>query len=106
VGATFIVSGLLHESYVWSYFFLQHDEEERFTLGYGESLLFFSWKCCHYTGPRESDFALTNISTYEEHSSNAGDCAPGPLLMALPCGHLGLYFSDFAIGLPLIVRLD
>mmetsp|Transcript_13466 Transcript_13466/g.27484 ORF Transcript_13466/g.27484 Transcript_13466/m.27484 type:complete len:412 (+) Transcript_13466:135-1370(+) len=110
VVAAFIASGLLHE-YVWSFIFFQHDDVETFTPGYGKSMLFFAWNGIV--------MVLENLISHWPIFQMMKSTLPTPvithlvLLLALPVGHLftgdlieGGYFSDFAVALPLIVRLD
>lgn len=110
VGATFFVSGLLHE-YVWSFIFFQHGDVVRFVPGYGKSMLFFA-----YNGLL---MCIENLVAHWPLFQVMKSTLPRPvitqlvILTALPCGHLftgdlirGGYFSDFAVALPLIVVLD
>jgi len=110
VGVTFFVSGLLHE-YVWSFIFFQHDDIERFRPGYGKSMVFFA-----YNG---LVMCIENFVAHWPLFQMMKNTLPIPvithlvLLTALPCGHLftgdlikGGYFTDFAVALPLIVRLE
>ena len=109
IGATFFVSGLLHE-YVWSFIFFQHDDVERFTPGYGKSMVFFAYNglimCIENLIAHWPVFQIVKSTLPKTVITHL------VLLTALPCGHLftgdlikGGYFADFAVALPLIVKL-
>ena len=113
VGATFLVSGLLHE-YIWSFIFYLHTSNgagaHRFYPTHGKSMLFFAYNAFVMT--MEKTIGHWPLFRIVSNRCPSPLTAMLVLLTALPCSHLftgdliaGGYFSDFAVALPLTIRV-